>query len=250
MKTRSPFVLGLLTSALLAIAPAQAVPVTPTPNPPSSEPAASPVTLTLQDLPAGFQEVPPEIKPQFAAQLENLKQALVQQNLQLDNSFVFVNPDQIQLVLGFTGMLRDQPQQAKFDAGLQELQQPEARQQLISKVQKGLQSVQGIEVVGYEALPELNNLADESTGMTLALKMQGIPVRMQIAGFRRSQVGSFTAVLYLDGAKPVLPVKDVVSKLDNRILQSSPSANTWQIRKAVSIQPSAFSLKPRSNAES
>ena len=80
MKKRSPFVLGLFTTALFAAAPAEAVPVAPAPNPPASEqPAASAVTLTLQDLPTGFQEVPPQIKQQLAARLNLSKSYLAEE---------------------------------------------------------------------------------------------------------------------------------------------------------------------------
>lgn len=76
-------------------------------------------------------------------------------------------------------------------------------------------------------LPDLNNIANSSRGITLAIKMQGIPpLRMEMVGFRRNKIGSFTAVFYLDGTQPVISVKDVTTKLDDRILQSSPSANS------------------------
>lgn len=236
------FVLGLFTTALFAVAPAQAVPVdlapnppnseqpelsvpaTPAPNPPNSEqPAVSGVTLTLQDLPAGFQEVPQQIKQQIATWLEPFRQLLARGNLPLSNFFAFVNLEKFEVVFGFTRILPNQPLALSiFDATLQQMQQTAARQQMISQVREKLQTVQGIELVEYQALPDLNNLANASTGLTLAAKLQGKPIRIDVAGFRRNTVGAFTAVFYVDGGKPVVPVKDVVGKLDNRILQYFP----------------------------
>lgn len=219
-------VLGLLTITLLATAPVQAVPVAQTPKLPASEkPAASVSTLTLQDLPTGFQELPPQIKPLIAAQLDTIKRVLGQQSLQLDNSFSFVSQQPLEVVLDFNTILPpNQPLSLlKFDASLQQLQQPNT----IKKIQEELQAVQpGIDVVDHEALPDSNNIANASRGITLVMKMPNIPpLRMEMVGFRRNQVGAFTAVFYLDGAKPVISVKDVAAKLDDRILQS-PTANT------------------------
>ena len=233
MKKRSPFVLGLFTTALFAAAPAEAVPVAPAPNPPASEqPAASAVTLTLQDLPAGFQEVPPQIKQQLAARLEPFKKLLGRGNLPLNNFFAFMNLEKFEVVCGFTTMLPNRPLAlATFDTTLQQLQQTAARQQLISKLRERLQTFQVMELVEYEALPELSNLANASTGLTLAAKLRGQPIRIDLAGFRRNTVGAFTAVSYVDGTKPVAPLKDIFSKLDNRILQFSPSANSSRSAK-------------------
>ena len=236
----APFVLGLFTTALFAPAPAQAVPVaqapnppnsqqpdlavpgTPSPNPPFEQPASA-VTLTVQDLPDGFQEVPPQIKQQIATWMEPFRQLLAKGNIPLSNFFAFANLEKFEVIFGFTTILPDQPLAlATFDTALQQLQQTADRQQLISKIRERLQFGQVIEFVEYEALPELNNLANASTGLTLAGSLQGRPVRIDVAGFRRNAVGAFTAVFHTDGAKPVVAVKDVVSKLDDRILQFSP----------------------------
>ncbi len=235
---RSPFVLGVLTTALFAAAPAQAVPVAQAPNPPTEQPdlavpttpapnppasgqtAATAVTLTLEDLPPGFQEVPPQIKQQIATWLEPFKQLLAKGNIPLDNFFAFANLQKFEVIFGFTRVLPNQPLALSiFDATLQQLQQTAAQQQLISQLRERQRTIPGIELIEYAALPELNNLANASTGLTLAAKLQGRPVRIEIAGFRRNTVGAFTAVFYVDGTKPVVSLKDVASKLDNRILQ-------------------------------
>lgn len=228
MKNYLFLLLSLLTSAVFTVAPVKAVPVAQT-KAPASEKLASAPTLTLQDLPPGFQELPAELRPGIAAQLDIIKRVLGQQNLSLGNYFAFVNPQQLEVVLGFNTTLPNQPLALlKFDASLRQLQQPKARQQLVSQVQQGLKaSPVGITVVEQAALPDLNNLANASAGMTLALQLQSLPsLRSDIVAFRRNQVGSVTAVFYLNGSKPAISLKDVATKLDDRILQSSPTANS------------------------
>ncbi len=233
----------LLTSAVLAAAPIQAVPVaqapqpsvqptpvTPlpaTPNLPAAGQQAVPVaTITAQDLPAGFKEIPPEIKQQINARLEPFKQVLARENLPVDNFFAFVNQTNFQLVFGFTGMLPNQPQQAKFDAAVQRFQQPQVLQEEMSKLQQKLQSYPAVKLVDYKTLPDLNNkVANTSTGLTLQFDFQRQPVRVDVAGFRRNKTGAFTAVLYPTKVVPLVAVKDVATKLDSRILQLPPAAS-------------------------
>ena len=213
---RSYLVLSLFTIACTAI-PAQVL-IAQAPNPPA------PVTLTLQDLPPGFQEVPPQIKKQIVTWLEPFRQLLDKGNLPLDNFFAFANLQNFEVVFGFSRVLPNQPLALSiFDATLQQLQQTAAQQQLISQLRERGRTIPGIELVEYAALPELGNLANASTGLTLAAKLQGRPVRIELAGFRRNTIGAFTAVFYVDGTQPVVSLKDVASKLDNRILQLSPA---------------------------
>lgn len=213
---------SLLTSALFAAAPTHTISATPNPNLLSSEqPAASAITLTLQDLPVGFQEVPQEIKTQIDARLEPFKQLLAKEELPVENFFAFVEPEKLQVVMGFTGVLLES-QQRKFDAALQQLLQPETRQQIVSKIQKPLQQYQGIKLLGQQALPQLDNIGDTSAGMSLAVSLRKQSVRVDMGGFRRGRIGVTTAVLYIDKTVPVVTVRDVATKLDKLILQSSP----------------------------
>ncbi|MBD1877926.1 MULTISPECIES: hypothetical protein [unclassified Coleofasciculus] len=197
---------------------------------PTTQPASSEVKLTLEDLPAGFQELPPDVAVEIASKLDVLRQQLTQANMKPENFFAFVNPENYQIVLGFTGNMPNQPEQANFDAGLQEMQNPQKQQQMLSLLRERLKAYQGLEVVEYKPLPELNNLGNASSGMTLALKIQQQPVRMDIAAFRRNSTGALTAVMYVNGKKPAVQVGDVVRKLDSRILQVSPAANLPRAR--------------------
>lgn len=234
--------LCLLTSVILAGVPAQAAIAQAATAPHTqliaqsgiavivpqiaAEPSASePATLTLQDLPPGFTTLPPELAAEVASRLESLKQQLGQANLKPEKFFAFVNPQNFQVVLGFTGKFPSESEQASFDTSLQQLQQPEAQQLLLSQLQGKLQGFGGLQVTEYEAIPELNNLANASTGVGFGLEMQGQPLRLDVAAFRRNGVGAFTAVMYAKGEQPTIEVGDVARKLDEQIVKASAQTN-------------------------
>lgn len=193
-------------------------------SPATPQQALSNATLTLEDLPEGFQELSPQMAAQVLAQLEALRPQLAQGGLKPDKFFAFIHPKNFQVVMGFTGMLPNQPEQASFDAGLKQLQDPEVQQVMVSQMREELKQSPGIEFLNYSLLPAINNLAESATGMSLAVSMQGQPIRMDVASFRRNAVGAFAAVMYTDGQAPSISLDDVARKLDNRILQLHPAA--------------------------
>ncbi|MBZ8181201.1 MAG: hypothetical protein SAL07_04045 [Oscillatoria sp. PMC 1051.18] len=179
------------------------------------------VALTLEDLPSGFQKLPPELTEQIASQFQFFRGDLGGNSLEPENFFVFVNPDEFQVVLGYTGDLVTEAAQKNFDANLQQLQQPAAQQAMLAQMRERLKSIGAVEITSYAVLPQLSNLANASTGMTMAVKMQGKPFRMDMASFRRNAVGAFTAVMYLDEEASPVAVGEVARKLDSKILQLS-----------------------------
>jgi hypothetical protein len=191
----------------------------------AAQQAASAATLTLEDLPPGFTQLPPELATAIASRLESLRQQLAQVDLKPENFFAFVNQQNFQLVLGFTGKLPNEQEKVNFDASLQKLQQPDAQRQMIDLLQEKLKKIQGIKVTEYKTLPELNNLANASTGLALDMEMQGQPLKLDFAAFRRDSVGAFTAVMYAKTGKPAIAVGDLVQKLDNRIVKLSAQTN-------------------------
>ena len=252
MPKRLSLSLSLLTSVILAGVPAQAAtPTAPTVSqqqptttqiisPIAAEQQATPqAALTLEDLPPGFTELPPEVATTIASRLDVLRQQLGQNSLQPENFFAFVNQQNFQIVLGFTGKLPNQSEQASFDANLQQQQKPEVQQMMLSQLQEKLKEFGGLKVTEYTALPELNNLANASTGLTMAMEMQGQPLRVDFAAFRRNNVGAFTAVMYpTNGGQPTAAIGDVAQKLDARILQLSADANRSPVaRRGSSVQP-------------
>lgn len=237
MAKRIPLSLCLLTSLFVAGVPARAAISVPTASETlliaqpgivqtitqlvAQQTATSQAKLTLEDLPSGFAELPPELATVLASRLDDLRQRLGQENLKPENFFAFVNPQTFQMVLGFTGKLPTEPEQSDFDANLQKLQQPETQQQLISQLQESGKAVGGIKVTEYRTLPRVEGLADGATGLTLAMELQGQPFRVDLTTFRRDAVAAFTAVMYADGEQPAIAVGDAARKLDSRIMEPS-----------------------------
>lgn len=220
MPMRSPMILGLMAS--LISAPVQATPVNATPSvPTTSTQPTSAAALTLQDLPPGFTELPANLKPQFVARLAPVKQLFTRANLPLENFFAFVNPQKLQLVMGFTSDIPNPIQQRLFDASIQRVQQPEFREQLLNQVKLGLQQYTGVQLLDYQILPQLAT-GNPQAGLSFAFDTQfGQPLRVDFGSFRRDSVGAFTAIVYLDKSQPAVSLKDVATKLDRRILQSA-----------------------------
>lgn len=197
----------------------------------AAEPTPAATSLTLKDLPSGFTELPPEISAALSSRLDVLSQQIGQGTLKPENFFAFVNPQNFQIVLGFTSNIPDQPQQASFDANMQQLSKPEVQQQMLSQLQERLKKLGEVKVTEYRTLPGLNDLANASTGLTLGLETRGQPLRVDVAAFRRNSTGAFTAVMYPLGKQPQVNVGDVARKLDGRIVQpASPSGATNQPR--------------------
>lgn len=179
-----------------------------------------PIALTPEDLPSGFQEIPPAIRNQLAAQFKVLGEQLGQQDLDVENFFAFFNPQSFQAVVGSTSDLSTPEQQESFDANLQQLQEPGVQAQILESVQERLKAFGDIEITNHSVLPELNDVADASTGLAVELKMQGRSFQIDMASFRRNEVGAFTAVIYPQSGSPIA-VKNLVEKLDQRIVMET-----------------------------
>jgi hypothetical protein len=231
MANKASLTFSLLAGAILAASPSLPIFAAPAPAPTIQQPAqptSSAVKLTVEDLPPGFQELPPEVTAQIATRLEAFRKQLAQANIKPEDFFAFINPETFQLVMGVTGELPDQAAQTKFDNNVQQFQKPEVQQQLLSQLQASLKSFKGIEVLDYKPLPALNNVANASTGFSLGLKMQDQPLQIDMATFRRNRAAAFTAVMYMNGETPQVGVKDLATKLDNRIVKASPAVGSSQ----------------------
>jgi len=228
MNKKLPLLFCLLSGVLIATSPIHAEKPSTSllAGPPlETEPLlhnSSTPTLSLEDLPAGFQPLPPEFTAQIAQQLLALGQQLGQENVNPDNLFAFVHPQSFQVVLGFIGEVANAETQANFDNNLLLLQQPQMQQQILSQMQQKLGNMGGIKVVDFASVPELNDIANVSGGFTVRLNMQGQPLRMDLATFRRDDVAVMTAVMYLEPMGAMLPVRDVASTLDRKITGDLP----------------------------
>ncbi|RUR86890.1 hypothetical protein ACF3DV_13150 [Chlorogloeopsis fritschii PCC 9212] len=236
MKKQVTFLFSIFTGTVFVATPVVlAVPSTDTPKSPTSPNLEAKTTihaaaLTLKDLPPGFKELPPQLKTAIATQLEPLKQAIAKDNLPLNHFFAFIEPEKMELVMGFTGTLTSQRQQAQFDAALKQVQKPEFEKE-IKKLEPGLRSLQVVKFMNYKKRPEFNHLANASSGFSIGAKIEQLPVNFDVIGFRRQSFGAFTAVMHMTDKEPSISVKDVVTKLDRRVSLPSSLRNLPGISK-------------------
>jgi hypothetical protein len=236
--------------------------VSPQPQTSPQAPAASGATLTVEDMPPGFQAVPPQMTANF---VEMLRKQLGQFSINPQNLFAFItqpnnspnsssttnssnsssttssqnspsttnspnsqsttSSQNSQIVVGYTGIFADKTAQDNFDAALKQMQQPEMQQQLLSQIREQLKNSAGIEIQEYSLIPELNNFAEASTGMSLKILMAGQPMRIDIGSFRRNTTGALAAVMYPEGQTPKISLTEIARKLDTRISQAPPAVN-------------------------
>lgn len=218
MKKKVVFLVCLLISAGLGGAVGEesiAIPIRSLPNTLSADiptPAAdlSGLVLTLEDLPAGFVEMPPATMQKLVSGLQTLKPASV---------FGYNKNDEqhFQIILGFTQKLTNQIEQAKFDSDM--------REDVFAKdFSKGLNS-SGKNEYQFTNLTTLTleeKIGEVSRGWTNQGKIQGVTMNLEIAVFRRGKIGSYLMILYLDGKKPAITMSSAARQLDKRIVELKP----------------------------
>jgi hypothetical protein len=179
--------------------------------------------LTVQDLPPGFKELPPEVAAQVQSQFEVLRAQLAKAGMKPERFFAFINPapESLQMVVGFTGLIPNQTDQTNFDATLKQMQQPEYQQQMIAQIRESSKLTQESKIVDYSLIPSVNNIGEIATGMTVGIDLQGQVLQLDLAAFRRNNVGAFTAIIYPKGNQLSLNLDDVARKLDTRIVQTA-----------------------------
>lgn len=189
----------------------------------------SPATLTLEDLPPEFAPLPPTISSEIATQLQVLRQKLGQDTLKPDRFFAFVNPKDWQLVVGFAGTFADIDARSRFDASLQQLQQPESQQLVLNQIQEGLKALGEIQVRESGDRTELTHLGNTAAGMTLMLASESQSLRLDSIAFRRHGTGAFTAVMYAEGTQPLIAARDVAARLDRALLKNDIEASICRL---------------------
>lgn len=167
-----------------------------------SGPDLSGASLSLEDLPAGFMEMSP-------AELGFTKEDLSGDDFTVEDLFVFFSADPLEIIVGFTTILPTQLDQVGFDMGLT---QPEF---LMESFVGGMGAT---DILEQKELVQLNDIADASVGLTVVANMDGIHMRMDMAVFRRDTVGAVILVMYVDGDVPILTIEEVITKLDDRLV--------------------------------
>ncbi|PPS39811.1 hypothetical protein [Chroococcidiopsis sp. TS-821] len=222
-RRRSLFTVAVVTSTLLTPFSVEILNAATPSTVQLAQKTVSPATTTLrvEDLPAGFEEIPSAFKPQLAAYLSNFVPLLTKQNLQINDYFVYVNRDTLEVVSGFTTTIPNQPLSLlRFDANLRQVEQPQYWQQLFTKLQPQI----GVAAKLLEHQPNRLNVGNSSAGATLAIGALNQRAQVDIGSFRRGNVGVFTAVMSLNHTTPQASLQELATKLDSRIVQATANS--------------------------
>ena len=179
------------------------------------DPAAdlSSLVLTLQDLPPGFTEMPSD----YVASLKNklsqgpeFKAASIFAYQKIDSKLL-----ELQLLIGFTFQLSDPTLQAAFDQGIGEGVFAKAFTQ-------GLNDDKELQFSPPATLTLQDKIGEVSAGWRSQGKVENIPMNVDLALFRRGQIGVVMATIYLDGTKPTITISEAAHKLDTRMVELKP----------------------------
>ena len=181
------------------------------------KPAAdlSGLVLTSQDLPAGFIEMPPDTLKNMVGGIPNFKPASVFGYLKNDNQ-------QFQIVTGFTTQLPNKTDRTQFDAEI-------GQDTFAQEFSKGLNnSNKEYQFANVTALTLEDQIGEVSAGWRTQGKVKGVPLNVELALFRRGKIGSFVAIIYLDGSKPAVTISQAARQLDKHIIKLEPDVTRPQ----------------------
>ncbi|CBN55895.1 hypothetical protein OSCI_2530018 [Kamptonema sp. PCC 6506] len=170
--------------------------------------------LTLQDLPSGFKDM--------SGEAESLKKQLNNGNeVKAENVFAFQKSDdqQFQLIVGFTMPMLSRIEQASFDSSIR---QQDFAQEFLKGLNEGSQG----DFSNITSSPMGENIGDASAKWVTKGQLNGIPMRLEMAVFRRGNLGAMLMILYLDGESPSIAIADAARRLDSRIVELSPVSPT------------------------
>jgi hypothetical protein len=171
---------------------------------PLPEPDISSAVLTLDDLPSGFEEYNLE---EMGMSVDDFSD----ENFRPEEVFIFINPQDFQMVFGFNFLLTERFDRAAFDLGMS---QPELT---LPALVNGM----GSENIQNEKILEgMEDVGDVQIGMTMIANMEGMPAQVDILMFRRDVVGAMVMSMVLEGQSPNITLHELGRKLDQHIQKS------------------------------
>jgi hypothetical protein len=179
------------------------------------DPAAdlSSLVLTLQDLPPGFTEMPSDYVASLRNKLSHgpdFKAASIFAYQKIDSKLL-----ELQLLIGFTFQLSDPTLQAAFDQGIGE--------GIFAKAfTQGLNDDKELQFAPPGTLTLEDKIGEVSAGWRSQGKVENIPMNVDLALFRRGQIGVVMATIYLDGTKPTITISEAGRKFDSRMMELKP----------------------------
>jgi len=173
----------------------------------------SSLVLTLQDLPPGFTEMSSD----YVASLRNkLSQG---PDFKPASMFAYQKIDsklfELQLLIGFTVQLSDPTLQAMFDRA--------SGEGIFAKAfSQGLNDNKELQFTPPATLTLQDKIGEVSAGWRSQGKVENIPMNVDLALFRRGQIGVVMATIYLDGTKPTITISEAGRKFDSRMMELRP----------------------------
>lgn len=177
-------------------APTDTSTVTPTP-----QPALIAIAPTLDDLPAGFMQMPQEI---FSDAQESMPEGTY--------LFQFQDPENSQFIMGLLFPATTQAEQAVYDA-------------MMAQFIEVFPAALGAEL-DVQPLTGMDDIGDSRAGITSVGPMMSYSIRWDTLGFRRGDVIAILIVGYLDGDEPLLSMRNFAHLMDDRIMDYQASGNS------------------------
>ncbi len=177
--------------------------------------------LQQEDVPPEFRVLPSPVARSIGDRLRVVTRLFGQENFQLDRYSAFVNPADLQIILGFTGSLPNQNDQLNFDSAMRQLQQPQFQQQLVNLLRRNLAELPQVDILDSQPLRNLNEVANSSAGVRMTVQFRNQVWRIDAVPFRRGGVGALAAVVYPRNVATPLAVSEVARSLDDRIIENS-----------------------------
>lgn len=206
--------LNCQVTAQLIATPTPTLTATPTSTPtltptasPTPRPDLSAYVLELEDFPPGFEELTLE---ELGLTMDDFNN----EGFEPEQVFVFVNPRQFQMVIGFNFLLTDRLNRISFDAVASD---PELfLPAFVSGV--GPENVSEVKVMtGMEDIGEMQ------IGIRMLAETEGIALNVETLIFRRDILGALLMSMNMQGRVPNVPLADLGQALDRRFLEY-PSA--------------------------
>ena len=178
---------------------------TPTETPvptatPTPTPAFSAVTLTLEDLPPGFEELSQDQMNVMFSQLGEWD---------IHSRFGFFGAGGFPLLMGFSTYIPDQQDQLEFDLVIRLLGE------IFSELFMALAGLEGdldvVEIPGVE-------IGDASSSYRMVLAEEGMSITIEILGFRQEEVGVLIMVIGLGEFTGDLSIEALAEILHQRLL--------------------------------
>jgi hypothetical protein len=171
---------------------------------PGELPDLSDAVLTLRDLPSGFIDEASGFAG-FASQMEA-------SGTPIGSFFAFSSDFPLIVVAGYT-----MPLTGSLDVGIDLLiQEPEVILTTIA-FSLGSSGLSDSDVTDRRVLPGFTNLGDASNAATCLIDFSGVKLRLDVTVFRRDEVGAVLIMMYLDGTKPNVSLRQLAIQFDSRI---------------------------------